>query len=296
MLTMDPTSGSSARAHPSATMLKYQHTGVPLCEIAQKDQFPWPILPPFFAAFGNSILTSADGFNWDRRIESNSENFHGAAYGGHRIVVVSAAGNAAVSVDGVEWVQVDADSLNGVFAVEYGSGRFVAVGEVFNEYGLVGTVSTSPDGLNWDDGPEEILPGIASLAHGQDIFVAVGSGEVIVSRNGIDWSATEFDAPIQLFDVSYGNNTFVISGGRGTIFTSTDGLNWSEQSTGLSRRVFLAAITYGNGVFVAVGKAGVGKIAQSQAVGQGYRQKQSDVGDQIVVVKGDLDPVGVNCW
>ena len=40
----------------------------------------------------------------------------------------------------------------------------------------------------------------------------------------------------------------------------------------------------------------VHKLAQSQAVGQGDRKQQSGIGHQAVVIKGDLDAVGVVAW
>jgi hypothetical protein len=53
--------------------------------------------------------------------------------------------------------------------------------------------------------------------------------------------------------VAYGNGLFVAVGGNGTILTSRDGVNWTEQT---SRSNTLNSVTYGKGLFVAVGDGG----------------------------------------
>ena len=49
----------------------------------------------------------------------------------------------------------------------------------------------------------------------------------------------------------FGNNLFVISGHSGTILTSPDGINWTDQPTSMTSALF--AIKFGDGVFVASG-------------------------------------------
>ena len=57
-----------------------------------------------------------------------------------------------------------------------------------------------------------------------------------------------------LMGVAYGNGRFVAVGRRGTILTSSDGVSWTERSSGTSQD--LHGVTYGNGLFVAVGSGG----------------------------------------
>ena len=52
--------------------------------------------------------------------------------------------------------------------------------------------------------------------------------------------------------VTYGNGIFVVVGDLGTIFTSPDGVTWTQRSSGTTYN--LNAVTYGNGIFVAVGE------------------------------------------
>ena len=71
----------------------------------------------------------------------------------------------------------------------------------------------------------------------------------------------------QLVSVAFGRGIFVAVGaeneGTGTILTSTDGGAWTKQDIGLI--CFLNAVTFNNGIFVAVG----GKA--------GYREESANV-------------------
>ncbi len=51
--------------------------------------------------------------------------------------------------------------------------------------------------------------------------------------------------------MTYGNGTFVAVGRNGTILTSRDRVNWTEQISPTNNQ--LKGVTYGNGRFVAVG-------------------------------------------
>ena len=50
--------------------------------------------------------------------------------------------------------------------------------------------------------------------------------------------------------IAYGNGTYVAVGYGGDVMTSTNGINWTTGTTGISNRSW-SAITYGNGKFVA---------------------------------------------
>jgi len=57
-----------------------------------------------------------------------------------------------------------------------------------------------------------------------------------------------------LYGVTYANGRFVAVGDKGAIFTSPDGINWTEHSLD-SDTPTLYAVTYGNDRFVAVGSS-----------------------------------------
>lgn len=68
---------------------------------------------------------------------------------------------------------------------------------------------------------------------------------------GVVWSDTTLPANADWYDVAYGNGVWVaIANYVANAATSTDGINWTVRTTPSSS---LATITFGNGIFVAVG-------------------------------------------
>jgi hypothetical protein len=150
-------------------------------------------------------------------------------------------------------------------ALTFANGQFVAVGGR-------GTVLTSAQGTNWthqDPGTSDTLRGIA---YGSNQFVAVGQSFALTSTNAADWHTSfvsptpEADALYGLHAIAYGNGIFVaLAGGcfvqhcQSSIITSRDGERWSSATNiaGIDLAVDkIESLTYGNGVFLAVGVGG----------------------------------------
>ena len=96
---------------------------------------------------------------------------------------------------------------------------------------------------------------LKSVTYGNGLFVAVGGrGAIFISPYGADW--TKLNSPTRnfLYGVAYGNGLFMAVGELGTILISPDGVDWTEQT--LSTLDFLYGVTYGNGIFVVVGNRG----------------------------------------
>ena len=95
--------------------------------------------------------------------------------------------------------------------------------------------------------PDKKLNGIA---YGNNKFIAVGqSGTVIRSDNGSGWATRTSNTSADLYSIAFGNDRFV-GVGRYTVIVSTDnGTRFLETNT----EHYLRDVTYGNGVFVAVG-------------------------------------------
>jgi hypothetical protein len=153
-----------------------------------------------------------------------------------------------VSFDGgISWnlqIQQVLSGLPSFQAVQYGDGKFVAVGDR-------GAIGTSTNGIAWElknAGTDSDLRGVA---YGRNEFVAVGPGTVMTSPDGLAWSLQ--DAGVALVGITYGNGLFVAVGAAGAIVTSEDGKSWIRRDSGTSAPLYGAA--YGGGNYVAVGTA-----------------------------------------
>src|SRR5687768_2039219 len=86
------------------------------------------------------------------------------------------------------------------------------------------------------------------VAHGNDTFVAVGSlGAIVISTNGIDWTAVHSGITGNFRTIAFGNGTFAATAG-GLLFTSSNGTAWAQRSVGTNTSA--GQVAYGNGYFL----------------------------------------------
>ena len=247
-------------------------------------------------SYENSAIGSANDW-YSKTINANP--YSGIAYGNGKFVAVS---NGSFSImhsnDGVTWTSVTVGSF-GLSDVVYANGKFVAVGAEFSGIDLITNVQISTDGVNWTRyTPFTNGPALKAITYGNGLFVAVASGggnRVATSPDGISWtlrSASNNGNSWQ--SVAFGNNTFVAIANTGTNRTmySSDGINWTGLNLNIGTNKIIFAngkfttgqnystngiswtnagvinfppfgITYGNGIFVAIGQAGTSRIAIS---------------------------------
>ena len=145
-------------------------------------------------------------------------------------------------------------------SVAFGAGRYVAVGDE-------GAIFSSSDGLTWSKKDSKTTGTLHSVIYENNLFVAVGSGNIIrTSSNGEEWAVRRYVGKGELLSSAvYAGGQFVIvgargirdtngkiTGTRGVIVTSANGIIWNERS--LPGMVpFLNSITHDGRNFVAVG-------------------------------------------
>ena len=165
------------------------------------------------------------------------------------------SGSIRTSPDGVTWTTrtVTAPTNVHFYDVTWDGTRFVAVGMDYNFTisNWVGLICTSPDGITWTRQYRSTTPNsrLASVASSGGILIAGGdSATLLRSTNGASWTAVS--APgvttIQSYQgAAYGGGNFVLTAqnnnasgtpypynGGNLVFTSTDGLTWTDQTDG----------------------------------------------------------------
>jgi hypothetical protein len=130
-------------------------------------------------------------------------------------------------------------------AVEYGNGRYVAIGGR-------GTLATSEDGESWWLGtaPFGVNSSYTHLAFGAGKFVSVQSGSygaITYSQDGQSWTtSTTYKS---WGSVVYGNGKFVAASAVGSPpLTSFDAITWTQGTKGMTGK-----ISFTNGKFFIVG-------------------------------------------
>ncbi len=210
---------------------------------------PWFGLTP--------LWTSTNGVDWQAAPATAPANSKSkVTYGSGKWVL--AFGNAdyywwpgqvLVSDDLINWDSMFTNSVS-LLGICYGGGQFVAAR-------ADGAFLLSSNTVNWENPWPD--PGLAPL---QDLkflngrFWGLAYDRFAFSPDGVQWTNTAGPTNTgPLFGIAYGNGRYVAGGEYRTVWTSTDGENWTNPDTNLSIYPYSGEVRveYGNGLFVGVG-------------------------------------------
>lgn len=265
-----------------------------------------------FVAVGESgtILTSPDGIAWTARASGITDPhipLFGVTFGGGTLVSALTSGATFVAVgdegtiltssDGIAWKTQISGTKSTLFDVLFGNNVYVARG-----CGIL----ISSDGETWTKVPVTVDPYygpwcytaidfcngkfVAGVALGPVSFwLPVLQRGSRTSVDGINWigegSRHEFDA------MTFGNGLYV--GSKGDVFkTSSNGLTWEPSTDSPPVSFSFRAITYGNGVFAAVGEDGRIKTSPDGKIWTARTVRTSDYLSGVTFGNGTFVAVG----
>jgi hypothetical protein len=199
----------------------------------------------FVAVGTGSFAVSSNGVDWLRSGAPN-DNYAALTFGNGAFLALTFNGDHAYSRDATNWTAVDANSP--VYSSTFGNGLFVAVG-------YQGSIQTATDPAGpWVERGTITSEPFYGVAYGANSFVAVGSqGLIATSGDGSNWvlRLARNTNYLSLWGVTFGAGRFVAVGDNGLIMASVDTTNWT--SLFVSRDAYLQRVTYGNGLYLAVG-------------------------------------------
>jgi len=229
---------------------------------------------------------SSDGVTWTAVTDSKfgTSPIYGIVYGNDKFVAVGDSGKIAYSSNGINWTAVTTDIFDvrddnthtttkqPINGIAYGNGIFVAGG-------LGALTGYSTDGVTWrglNSGPFYLSTGwkepIKNIAFGNSTFVSVGGGGMSSSGiiaystltpnsvfgDPIMWNKAEngpkYSNMYYIKEIAYGNGLFVVVNSGGYMATSSDGITWTEGTTG-SSFYSINVIAYGNNTYIATGSS-----------------------------------------
>ena len=113
--------------------------------------------------------------------------------------------------DFIPWIQQDSGTTADLYAVTWGGGQYVVVGEN-------GKIATSPDGITWTNRFSGTPDHLKGVAWNGSLYVAAGANTIISSPDGVTWT---FRAQVptggSLYGVAWGNGLFVAVGKRPSV-------------------------------------------------------------------------------
>jgi len=158
------------------------------------------------------------------------------------------SGEILFSADLVNWTFAYTNSQS-LSAVTFAADRFVAAG--YN-----GAFLVSPNGTNWANpfsNAADLYFSELDFLNGQ--FVGIGWDRFFFSSNGVAWTTSPMPTTTgRLFNLTFGNGLYVAGGEYRSVWISTNGTEWNNPITNLSRFPYSGdtRVAFGNGVFVAV--------------------------------------------
>jgi hypothetical protein len=209
---------------------------------------------------GGLILTSADTITWAQPTSNTTTEdllaITNNAAG--QLVATGTHGSILTSTDATTWIEIKnaAGNANSLYAITYGYGT--TTGYLFVAAGAGGTLLTSSDAATWNKitSPTTLdLHGV-SYGAGAATFVAVGaSGALVTSTTGDSWNLQTAIGSTWLNAVTYGRQ-FIAVDNVGSIFYSTDGLNWLTATSNTNTQPLYAVTPYAH-TYSTVGASGV---------------------------------------
>lgn len=219
------------------------------------------------------VETSDDGVVWTMRSPQDYSilDLYDVAFGNGTFVAVGwdygGWQNLYHSTNGIQWTSHNNNAHNGnFFAVTYGAGKFVAVGDGNGSTGRTNrNIYTSPDGITWtarnSGSPINDVHEIRSIAYGAGVFVAVDSlGYTYTSTTGSTWTRQpQLPGSTSLYSytgyMNYCNGSFIAQCNTGTNSISADGFSWTPMVKDVTNT--FTRVVYAKGVYIGLSGTGV---------------------------------------
>jgi hypothetical protein len=197
-----------------------------------------------------TIATSTAGTTWTAAngAAATTETWNGVTYGNNTFVAVGDNGRVATSANGIDWsvVTVVPRSTGLSFDINLQAVAWASFANKFLAVGNFSRLYTSPNGTTWTEIPTTTVNGPVSnsltitcfetLCIGSNSYVTSGPTSMFSTTNatlsGFSWSTYGQSENQRInFSVAKLGSTYVASGQAGSILTSDNAINWTEQST-----------------------------------------------------------------
>ena len=141
------------------------------------------------------------------------------------------------------WRTEDSGTTQQLRPPHFADGRWITTGGA-------GTILTSGNGSNWTavvdtkntastaDDTNWTTEGIFEVFYGNGTWVAgAGGSTVLTSTDGDTWASAIISNSVATDALYYGNGTWVAGANSGRIYTSEDAATWTEQTSGVSSNI-----------------------------------------------------------
>ena len=197
--------------------------------------------------YGGCAYISADGVNWTNTNANIEADCRTMVNTGSELIAGGGYGFFFKSPDGINWTEAfecGGDTNDSIY--ENGTVIFVSTVGILTStdlstYKIMGGEEVDVTGIAYGNG-EYVMTDGASYSH-----------RVVVSTDAKNWNVVQLPAQYatSTYDIIFHNGMFIVTGDDGYIWTSSDGLNWTLQSTDTTSTLY--SIIYANSEFIVAG-------------------------------------------
>ena len=215
------------------------------------------------------LYSTDGGVTWTKCTAYTSGIFNAVTYFKGYFIAVGNAGRGMRSTDGINWYACNTNfstSYN-IVAIANDGKRFWAIGSTF----MVG--SDAPASGLWTVASHTFTNALNDIECGDGRWIAVAaSGQYQISYDGVIWNKPILLVPIgtrtNVFAVCYGSGEWVLGCSNSTFYKIVFNSNNVPTVTGPFAALNPKAISYGEGVFLAIGQTAVApQISAADSVG-----------------------------
>ncbi len=198
------------------------------------------------------LLTSSNRMDWMARVSQTTNSLRDAVYAAGQWIVVGALGTILRSSNGIDWASTIIGSRFDFDAVAYGNGRYLIA--AFEPIAEESSLFWSGDGTAWTQ--DRSISG--------ELFQRIGFGDgnfIITSDFGYVFLTMDGSSIQRIFtpgagarDVAWANGQWILTGKKGLLATSTNGMSWRRRLSRTSED--LNRVAWVNGRAVVFGSHG----------------------------------------
>ncbi len=212
---------------------------------------------------------SADGILWQEIPSGTNSHLRSVRWYNGLFHAVGDQGIILYSLDGTVWHRANSpDTNNTLWDLSYGLGRWIAVGQA-------GMILTSENGTDWTAQSAQTTIALRGIAFGKGTFVAVGGrvvhdnvteGIILLSFDGESWQPQSRSEILR--GAAFVDQSFIVTGDRGTILGSYDGVRWTSSITE-TLLAFFGVVDH-EGLLTAFGESGQVWTTQPGGIASSY--------------------------
>lgn len=205
--------------------------------------------------FEGAIFVSSDGINWDEIKVDNIPRLYGIASYDNSFIAVGENGTMIKSLNGANWQKINTSFNTSLYDVTSSNNLVMALG--------IGRVYISSDAVSWEEIVVPFSGRLISSCWTGSQFVVTTTGDsmsyFLISPDGENWNKVSIDRGpgqrLEFYGVGASKELIIAVGPDQNLFTSQDGITWTEQDLGISNSewVFLESVIWDGQRFVVVG-------------------------------------------